>query len=272
MGLLFLAIKGNERIGHGSKCFRVFLNKEVPTGTFQNRHFSDAMMEISVLAGAREDGKDIEVFWDQKSEKRWLHLFSTESEHVRQIRVGINPGGDRKNRRWDAGKYAMVADCLVECFNAKIILFGGPGEEDVAGRVERNMKHGVTSLAGRLTINELAYTLSQLDLLITNDSGPMHIAAARRTPTVGIFGPGDPKLFHPYMSPEKYVVIYKNLDCQPCEKNRCSNLSCLRDISANEVFEAARKLLSVEREEKGTFEISDGNSGDINTSKLRRAT
>lgn len=247
MGIVFLLVKPQVRIGHSDKGFGLFLNKHVPKGAFKDCHVADAMMEIALLAGGISDEKGIEAYWEKKSEEKWHHLFSTRISEERQIKIGINPGGDRKNRRWDSENYAIVAERLMKRFRAKIFLLGGPGEANIVQHIEQRLEGNIINLAGKLSLNDLVYVIAQLDLLITNDSGPMHIGAATGTPLVALFGPEDPKIFHPYTSPDKYIVIYKQLDCQPCNKKKCRNHACLNTISVNDVLEAAHDLLSMSK-------------------------
>lgn len=243
MGLLFLQLKAQEKIGHNNKGFGLFINKKAPIDTFQNRHFADAMMDIALLAGGIPDDKGIEVFWNKKSEEKWKHLFSGKSSELREINIGINPGGDRPNRRWNPDNYALVADCLVEHFNAEIILLGGPGEEKIAQHIQNKMKNDVINLSCRLTLNDLIYIISRFDLLLTNDSGPMHIAAAVKTPLVAIFGPEDPVLMGPYTSPNLFRTVYKDVDCRPCNKKNCTRPICLSLITPEEVSEKCFEIL-----------------------------
>jgi heptosyltransferase-2/heptosyltransferase-3 len=157
--------------------------------------------------------------------------------------VGINPGGDRANRRWPIERYATVGNKIAATLNARILIFGGPGEEQIAGSIQGKMKSEVVNLAGNLSINDLAYVISRLDLLITNDSGPMHIAAATKTPVVAIFGPEDPVLMRPYTSEDLYRVIYKPLPCRPCQQDQCARPLCLDSITPEEVLSSCLELL-----------------------------
>jgi len=248
MGLLFLLLKAPLKVGHNDKGFGLFLNKKVPSKTFQNCHLADAMSTIARIAGGVPDHRGIEVSWDTKSIEKWEHLFSKDTSIFSQLRIGINPGGDRLNKRWDPDNYAVIADQLIEQFGTRLFLLGGPNEKVVAERIVTKMKSHVINLAGRLTLGDLAYIISRLDLLITNDSGPMHIGAATGTPIVGLFGPDDPTLFKPYASPDKYVIVHKDLDCQPCHKKNCKDPYCLNKITTNEVFKAALKMLSFKTE------------------------
>ncbi len=163
MGSLFLFLKSYIKIGHDAHGFGFFLTKIVPPDIFINRHFSEAMLEIAVLAGGIPDEKGIEIFWDQSIENKLKHLLKRDSSN--HILIGINPGGDRENRRWNTRRYAAVADQLADRFDATIFLFGGPGEEDIARQIRVNMKHDSVDLSGKLSLSDLAYIISRLDLL-----------------------------------------------------------------------------------------------------------
>lgn len=243
MGLLFLQLKAQVKIGHNHKGFGVFINKKVPAEIFQNRHFADAMMDIALLAGGIPDDKGIEVFWNKKSEEKWGYLFSGKASGLQEIKIGINPGGDRPNRRWNPDNYALVADRLIEHFNAKIILMGGPGEENIARHIQNKMKNDAINLSGKLTLDDLIYIISRFGLLLTNDTGPMHIAAAVKTPLVAIFGPEDPVLMGPYTSPDLFRIVYKDVDCRPCNKKNCTRPICLDLITPEEVSEKCSDIL-----------------------------
>jgi lipopolysaccharide heptosyltransferase II len=245
MGLLFLLLKGKSRIGHAAHGFGFFLTKTIPPDTFMNRHFAEAMLEIAVSAGGIPDEKGIEIFWDQSSENKWKLLLNRETPD--HILVGINPGGDRENRRWDSRRYAAVADRLAERFDSTVFIFGGPGEEDIARQVSSNMKHDAVDLSGKLSLDDLAYMISRLDLLVTNDSGPMHIGAATGTPLVALFGPEDPSLMGPYTRPELYRILYKDVSCRPCIHHRCERFNCLDLITPEDVLNKCIEILEIHK-------------------------
>ncbi|UCC38728.1 MAG: glycosyltransferase family 9 protein [Candidatus Aminicenantes bacterium] len=243
MGLLFLSLKAKVKVGHNHKGFGFFINKKVPGNTFQNQHSVDAMMDIALMAGGIPNDKGTEVFWGKKNEERCKHLYQDESNELQRIKIGINPGGDRPSRRWNPDKYALVADRLIEHFNAQIVLLGGPGEEHIAQHVQNKMKNEATNLSGKLTLNDLIYIINQFDLLLTNDSGPMHIAAAVKTPVVAIFGPENPSLMHPYTSSNLFKIAYKAVECRPCNKTNCSRPICLDLITPEEVSKKCFEIL-----------------------------
>ncbi len=243
MGLLFRLLHAGEKVGHDSKGFGLFLDKKAPAEIFHNRHFVDAITDIAALAGGVPDDGGTEVFWDKSVEVRWATLFQKEGQETKPLCIGINPGADRPEKRWAPENHASVADRLIELRGAKLFVFGGPGEEHLADRIEKAMQHPATNLAGKLSLNELAYVISRLDLLVTNDSGPMHIAAAVKTPVVALFGPEDPIYTRPYTSPDLYRIVYRELDCRPCRKHRCDRPQCLELIEAEEVLQKCFQLL-----------------------------
>lgn len=244
IALLFSVIKPKIKIGHNHKVLHLILNKSVPADTFDNRHFSDAMMKIAELAGGKPIRKDLEVFWEEGTEKKWENLFLNDQAKDK-VNIGINPGGDRENRRWDPENYATVADQLINRYAAQIFIFGGPGEEDIAKKIQKFMKGESINLAGKLNLNDLVFIISRLDLLVTNDSGPMHIASAVKTPLVAIFGPENPVIVKPYTSRNFYRIAYKdNIDCRPCNKKDCSHPTCLEMITPEEIFDKSIELLS----------------------------
>ena len=157
--------------------------------------------------------------------------------------IGINPGGDRANRRWAHDRFAAVASRLVERFDTWIVLLGGPGDRDIAFSIERAIPSALSNLSGTIPLDELPYVISRLDLLVTNDSGPMHIAAATKIPLVALFGPEDPSLFGPYTTPDLYRVIQKEVPCRPCRDKKCTHPVCLDGINPDEVVAACLEML-----------------------------
>ena len=244
MGLLMTSLRTQVTLGHQSMGFGFFLDKKASKGTFLNRHFTDAMMDLAKLAGGVPDDRGIEVFWDKSAEAKWASFFPNEGQEIKPLRIGINPGADRPEKRWSPENHAAVADRLSEVPGAKIFVFGGPGEEHLAHRIEKAMNHPVTNLAGKLSLNELAYVISRLDLFVTNDSGPMHIATAVKTPVVALFGPEDPVYTRPYTSPDLYRIVHKDMSCRPCTNKSCDRPVCMESLTPQEVLQACLELLA----------------------------
>jgi ADP-heptose:LPS heptosyltransferase len=201
------------------------------------------MLDAAVAAGGVPDGGGIDVFWDRAIEERWSWLFADSDRPPGGPVVGLNPGGDRPVKRWEPGRYSLVADRLVEAQGARIVLLGGPSETQITGSIAQGMRCEAVNLAGKLSLDELSYVISRLDLLVTNDSGPMHIGAAAGTPLVALFGPALPGQFGPCAPPDRSRLVWHAIDCRPCRQDHCPQPRCLEMISAEEVFGKCRELL-----------------------------
>ncbi|MCX5829585.1 MAG: glycosyltransferase family 9 protein [Deltaproteobacteria bacterium] len=245
MGLLFSLLHADGKVGQDAYGFGRFLTAKVPADTFVRQHFVDAMGEIATLVGAVPDEGGMDVYWNKSCEGQWAPFFDQQKD---ALIIGINPGGDRPNRRWDPDNFATVIKELLRAYPARIVLFGGPGEEFMAKYIENHIQSPkVVSLTGKLNLNELCYIISKLDLFITNDSGPMHIATATGTPVVAIFGPENPMHLRPYTRKALYRVVYKDVPCRPCNKSFCENMICLSAIMPDDVINACVELLDTTR-------------------------
>jgi len=171
-----------------------------------------------------------------------LVLHTTKHSKVKKNKLlGINPGASYgSSKRWYPKQFADVASDLSSKYD--IIIFGGPGEEEIAQDIEKylidNQIKNYQNLATKLSVNELISQISKLDLFITGDSGPMHLAAAFQVPTVAIFGPTNDKETSQWMN-AKSRIVKKNLDCQPCMKRTCplKHHNCMKSIEASEVLD-----------------------------------
>jgi heptosyltransferase-2 len=163
-----------------------------------------------------------------------------------EIVIGINPGafyGEAK--RWLSGHYAAVADALVEQYQARIVLFGSSADRPVAEAVAESMKRSPVILAGRTTLGELMGLIRECSLLITNDSGPMHLAAALDVPQVAIFGSTSETLTGPLSG--EATVLKHPVGCNPCFLRKCpTDFRCMTGISAAQVLEAVRRRLDAQ--------------------------
>jgi heptosyltransferase-2 len=166
------------------------------------------------------------------------------SEVAQKPILGINPGASYGSaKRWYPEEFAKVAGELSSQYD--IVIFGGPGEKDIAIDIEQSLiEKGIDNyqnLAANTTIPELIDHISKLDLFITGDSGPMHVAAAFQVPTVTIFGPTKDDETSQWMN-DKSIIVKKNLDCQPCMKRTCplQHHDCMNLIKAVDVLSAVK--------------------------------
>ena len=160
--------------------------------------------------------------------------------------LGINPGASYgEAKRWYPKKFGKVAVDLSKHYD--IVILGGPNEKEIADHVEEclinNNVKNYRNLAAKTSISELVAEINNFDLLITGDSGALHIAAAFEIPTVSIFGPTKNEETSQWMN-EKNIIIKKNLDCQPCMKRVCplKHHKCMNLISEKDVLSAVESL------------------------------
>ncbi len=160
--------------------------------------------------------------------------------------LGINAGATYGSaKRWYPERFAEVSREFSDRFD--IIIFGGPNEVEMANEIESNLiSFGVKNyinLAGKTNIEELCANIAGCSLFVTNDSGPMHVAAAYQVPTVAIFGPTRYKETSQWMN-EKSKIVRHEMDCSPCMKRECplKHHECMKNITASEVIDAVNDL------------------------------
>ncbi|HWP59732.1 MAG TPA: glycosyltransferase family 9 protein [Candidatus Acidoferrales bacterium] len=176
-----------------------------------------------------------------EAEDRWAEQFVP----ARGFLCLIHPAARWPNKLWPAERYGELADWLVRARSCKVVFVAGKAEADQAARAAACMRAPAINLAGQTTLPQLGALVRRAAMLVTNDSGPMHLAAAAGTPVVAIFGPTDPAKVGPYGS--RKIVLKKEFDCSRCRRGRCARaLECLRLVTVEDVKEAVRRLTEEE--------------------------
>jgi heptosyltransferase-2 len=207
----------------------------------------------------------------------WIHLTADERIEAMKVLKGLsrptillNPGatyGDAK--RWPAEYFSELITMIIRELGGSVIVTGSEYEVSISRDIIEMTDGSLLSdesflnLTGKTSLRELISILSQVDVVITNDSGPMHLAYAVGTPLIAIFGSTDPLLTGPpsVIDPEEYGfttdiefglrarVLTNRTDCSPCFERECprGDLECLRGISPGEVFEELKRFLSGRR-------------------------
>ena len=155
--------------------------------------------------------------------------------------VAMNVSARWQTKRWPPASFAEVADRLQQEGFGAVVMIGGPDERADIAEVHRMMKTLAIDLAGATTVGLLPALLSRASLLITNDSGPMHVAAAVGIPIVALFGPTSAVRTGPYGV--GHAVLTGKVPCSPCFSRTCHNtvsLECLRMVSPQQVLAAAQ--------------------------------
>lgn len=186
---------------------------------------------------------------DNKDYEQVLQLTSAETTWASKLLaekkwVAINPGAAYGSaKRWLPERFAAVGDRVAKQYGLNILLIGGPAEADIGAEIEQLLSVTPMNLIGKTTVREMMALVSLVRLMVTNDSGPMHIAAAFKRPIVAVFGSTDHKTTHPYGTDHR--IVRKEFDCTPCLLRQCPiDHRCMISVTADDVMAAIAELES----------------------------
>jgi lipopolysaccharide heptosyltransferase I len=225
----------------------LFLTDPSVEGNKPLTHAVDVLLGFRQAAGLGPIGELPELTHLGTNSEQWLTGLALRSQ-LGDL-VVLNVGASTVYKRWPVDNWIDLSNDLNN-IGCQVVLTSGPSEKDDADTIEKCIlkKELTTNLGGMTTQTQLAALLSHCDLVVTGDTGPMHLAAASGTPVVALFGPTDPRLTGPYGASHK--VIWKQLPCSPCFRHpTCGGrVDCLKAISVTEVFDTVRALLAAGRE------------------------
>lgn len=171
--------------------------------------------------------------------------------------LGINPGATYGSaKRWFPERFAQVANWFIKETDGSVAIFGGRNEVDIAEEICKWIEiERVMNIAGKTSLRELISLISECDVFVTNDSGPMHIAYAVGTPIVAIFGSTDPNLTGPVGN--NNIVVKTDIVCSPCFERTCKDkdMRCMYTVTSDDVYLGVKELLPVK---KAVFFDRDG--------------
>jgi len=163
--------------------------------------------------------------------------------------AAINPMAKWDTKLWEPERFARLADRIHEKLDMKVLFTGSKDDQPIIQEICSGMRSkGAVNLAGRIGLKELASLYTRCDVLITTDTGPMHIAAAMDCPVIALFGPTAPWRTGPYGNGHK--VIQEDLGCTPCFKKTCPHKTCMKGITVGRVFNALLKQLDCKAPER----------------------
>ncbi len=236
-GLLAYLSGAKCRVGNGPLC-----TIRVPNRI--NKHAIDRYFDLLHAIGINTKDRRLELFLTESDRVSAREILNAKGICPDRIKVALFPGAGWKLREWMPVRFAAIGDCVAVHFDAQVLIFGGPKERELVDHVASLMTTTPITVAEALPIRQFAALVEQCNLFITNDTGPMHIAAAMQTPTVALFGPGDHIRFQP-LEPI-HTTIRHHVPCNPCKQftNKCKNNICMKLISVDEVWEVVCRKLS----------------------------
>jgi len=160
--------------------------------------------------------------------------------------IAIHPGASCLSKKWSGKKFAEVADTLKEKYSSDIVIVGEADTEEISKTIKDNMKFEAIDLTGNFLLGEFSEFLSRCRMLISNDSGPVHLAVSVGIPVVSIFGRKDPGLSPKRWGPlgAKDIYLHKDVGCKKCLAHNCDRgFACINAIEPEEVISAVQRIL-----------------------------
>jgi ADP-heptose:LPS heptosyltransferase len=207
------------------------------------RHKVEYHLDLVRYLGYRGNGLEWGIYLSDKEQQRVSAIMAEQG--IGRSFIAVHPGSRLLLKRWPVQRYGALCDGLMEKYGMPVVVFGAGSEKALVAEMASCMKRKPVMLAGTLSLREMAGMLARAALFICNDSAPMHLAAAMKTPTVAIFGPSKSVETRPYG--EGHRVVEKEFPCRyACDENSCRYErynACMEDLSVDDVFHAAQELL-----------------------------
>jgi|GEM_PF-3519277 len=240
MALIFYIVNAKYRIGRDTGRLGFFYNYKIPEPRKPKKHEFDYVNDIIKKLGGDVEGFP-KLIPDDESVKEVEDMFREHGIEKSDVLVCFNCGARREAARWPLENFIYVMSSLK---NVKILIIGGNEKYDIetAKKIKEALPH-VINFSGKTTVRQLIALLSRVHLVVTNDTGVLHVAAGLSTPIIAIFGPAPPVQYKPLTSEEKYIIYYKRMGCSPCTKHKCWHRKCLRAIHPEEILDGIRMLL-----------------------------
>ncbi|MDD4939856.1 MAG: glycosyltransferase family 9 protein [Candidatus Omnitrophica bacterium] len=244
-----------RRIGFDYKNRGRFLTDKITIEGYRDKHVVEHYLELLKPLGIEPKSLNLEINVPPDDSERAEEFLARSGVGKGDVVIGMAPGAgaswgkDSGLKHWPAENYGKLADRLIDNFQASVVLLGDESEKYIADIISANMKNRPANLTVSTSLEELCAIINELDVLITNDGGPLHIASALGKKTLSFFGPVDPRIYGPYpFDPKRHIVLRKQLECSPCYTDfrleKClRNKECLETIDVDSAFEAVKKLL-----------------------------
>jgi heptosyltransferase II len=240
-----------RRIGFDNKMGFLLTDRIKNTKHLGLKHEKDYTLDMLKSLGIKSDEKELFMPVGAHDIELAGRLISDNGIKNKDKLIVIHPGASCASKIWPAERFAKLADTLIDKHRVKIVIVGGAGGKDIfcANAVRKFMQNEAISLAGQLSVRALAALIKRSILLISNDSGPVHVAVAVGTPVIDIFGRAQPGLSPLRWGPlgPKDIVIHKDVGCKDrCLAHNCKkSFACIRSISVDDVYNAVLSIIKI---------------------------
>jgi len=231
-----------QRIGYATDARRWMLTNAIHPREGP-RHQVQYYLELVKTFQTSADTASIEIEATSEERRNARELLRAEGIPFNTPFLVLNPGAAYGSaKRWHTDRFADVADTLAGELQLRVALIGSDHERPISEEIRDRMKSSAAMLTGRTSLETLIGVLAESSLMITNDSGPMHIAAALGIPTIAVFGSTDERVTGPY-GPRTRIVKHP-VECSPCLLRDCPiDHRCMNGVSVDDVCNAARTLI-----------------------------
>ena len=226
----------SERVGYDTKKRGIFLTHKISLPD-SNIHRTDHYLNVIKSYGIEVKDNKYEFFISQEDKKFAQDILKNNNITDNDFSIAINPGGNWRPKRWIKDNYVELADALLKKFNAKIILTGAKKDIPLVDDIKMSMQGTPLVLAGKTTLKQLAAVMQSVNLVISADSGPMHIASAMGVNIIALFGPTLPSITGP-LGEGKSIILQKSTECKlPCYDLKCVDYRCMKAITVDDVLD-----------------------------------
>ena len=233
-----------ERIGHATKKRAFLLTKKIPPPDPHSMHRIDYYLDVIEKAGLKAEDRYTEFFFSPEDEAHARRFLDRQGIKDGDFVVGLSPAGNWIPKRWPQEYWARLADLLIERLLAKVIITGSAADMALAGRITNLMVNKPILACGSFNLKQFSALCKRLDVLVSGDTGPLHIAHAVNTKNIiALFGPTSPAVTGPTPSGQ-VVIVQKDVGCVlPCYITHCKEPRCMMAVTPEEVFAQVEKIM-----------------------------
>jgi lipopolysaccharide heptosyltransferase II len=206
------------------------------------RHRSDTYLELCRKMGIKVDDNKYEFFMKQSDREFIKTLLEKEGIGDDDFLVVLNPGGNWEPKRWSKEEFARLADALADKYRAKVCISGSEKDEELAQDIKKAAVTKPVIVCGKTTLKQMGALMERASIVISGDSGPLHIASAVGSNVIALFGPTSPAITGPRGKGKK-IVLQKDVGCKiPCYRSSCNSYKCMNAIEVTDILNAVEEL------------------------------
>jgi ADP-heptose:LPS heptosyltransferase len=210
-------------------------------------HEIERRLQLIQQVGATVNTPLLEFHYSREDEEQADQFLHSLNLPANTLLIAMHPGAKDQFKQWPPSHFAALGRQLKHTLPCCILLTGSPSEKPLIEMISSQIEG--SRAVYHLPLRATAALLRKVDLMIANDTGPMHIAFAVKTPTVALFGPTHPLLCGPHAATECHVIATQPT-CSPCLRKKCHEPFCLLQIGVTQVYDACISLLKVKREQR----------------------